>query len=488
MDQKTMPTEKQFQEDEDLERSNSAVPGNSNLIVDHQLEKQCLRKLDLRLAPLFAILYFIAYLDRSNIGNAAVAGLVEELGLSGSQFSTAVSVFFATYVAFELPVVLGLKKIRPNRAIALMCFGWSAVTIGTAFIKNFHELIAVRLLLGLAEAGFFPCLSLYITMVYKREEQGLRLAYLFTSVSLAGMFGGLLATAITRIGDSSGLKSWSWLYVIEGSISMCVVVWAFFGLPNDPTRAKFWKPEEKQVMLAREIQRQEYLGSQVFEWKKVASAVKDPKVWVTALIQFFQDIILYGFSTFLPSILKFDLGFSPIEAQYLSVPVYFLGGVTFFAAAILGDKFKLRGTFLLVLDVFAIIGYAILLGVANNPGVRYFACYLIAIPLYCGPGLNEIWINNNIAPHYRRATAIGLQQTIGNIAGVVAPQVYRQAPYHLGHWCSLGSAIICVILISGQICYLYTLNKKKDAIQRGEREDDRKETTGEGQLDFRYVY
>lgn len=145
------------------------------IVPDRQLEKQVLRRLDLRLAPLFATLYFVAYLDRSNIGNAAVAGLVDDLGLSGSQLSTAVSVFFATYVAFELPVVLGLKKLKPNRAISFMCFGWSVVTIGTAFVNNFHELIAVRLLLGLAEAGFFPCLSLYITMVYKREEQVLAL-------------------------------------------------------------------------------------------------------------------------------------------------------------------------------------------------------------------------------------------------------------------------------------------------------------------------
>lgn len=93
-----------------------------------------------------------------------------------------------------------------------------------------------------------------------------------------------------------------------------------------------------------------------------------------------------------------------------------------------------------------------------------------------------------MAPHYRRATAIGVQQTIGNIAGVVAPQVYHSAPYRLGHWCSLGSAIICILLISVQICYLFFLNRKKEAILRGDRPDDRKETTGEGQLDFRYVY
>jgi MFS family permease len=138
---------------------------------DPIIEKRVLRKLDIRLAPLFAILYFVAYLDRSNIGNAAVAGLRDDLNLTGPQFSTAVSVFFATYVAFELPVVLAMKKLRPHRAIGIMVFSWAIVTIGTAFVKNYGQLIAVRVLLGLCEAGFFPCLSLYITTTFKREEQ-----------------------------------------------------------------------------------------------------------------------------------------------------------------------------------------------------------------------------------------------------------------------------------------------------------------------------
>jgi hypothetical protein len=97
-------------------------------------------------------------------------------------------------------------------------------------------------------------------------------------------------------------------------------------------------------------------------------------------------------------------------------------------------------------------------------------------------------INNNIAPYYRRATAIGVQQAIGNIAGVVAPQVYTAAPYRLGHWCSLGSAIIAMLLIGTQIVYFYFLNKKKEQVFRGERVDDRKEVTGEGILEFRYIY
>uniref|UniRef100_A0A8H7N095 Major facilitator superfamily (MFS) profile domain-containing protein n=1 Tax=Bionectria ochroleuca TaxID=29856 RepID=A0A8H7N095_BIOOC len=227
---------------------------NASTIVvpDRQLEKKVVHELDLRLAPMFAVLYFVAYLDRSNIGNAAIVGLTEDLRLTGSQFSTATSVFFATYVAFQIPVVLAMKKLKPSRAITMM---------------------------------------------------GRRIAYLFGSVALAGMFGGLLATGITKIGHAHGLNAWSWLYIIEGCASFIAAAWVWWGLPNDPSHAKFLKPEEKEVMLARDRQRLEYLGSLNFEWAEVGRALKDPKVWLCALIQFFQDIILYGFSTFLPSIL-----------------------------------------------------------------------------------------------------------------------------------------------------------------------------------------
>ncbi|EXJ86744.1 hypothetical protein A1O3_03698 [Capronia epimyces CBS 606.96] len=382
----------------ELERHGSLQAG---IVVDPAVEKRVLRKLDRRLAPLFALLYFLAYLDRSNIGNAAVVGLKSQLHLTEDQYSTAVSVFFATYVTFELPVVLAMRRLRPHILIASMALAWAVVTIGTAFVRSFGSLVACRVLLGLCEAGFFPCLSLYITMTYKREEQGLRLAYLFASSSLSSMFGGLIATGITKVGEVGNLQAWSWLYIIEGLVSTIIVPFIFLYLPDNPRKAKFWTPEEHAVMEQRDLQRQEYLGSQVFEWKEVASAFCDPKLYATALIQFFQDIILYGFSTFLPSILKLGLGYSSLQAQYLGVPVYALGGISFFSAAVLGDKLRLRGTLLFFVDIFAIVGYILLLSVKSS-GVQYFAYYLIAIPLYCGPGLNEIWINNNMAGHYRR--------------------------------------------------------------------------------------
>lgn len=215
-----------------------------------------------------------AYLDRANIGNAAVAGLREDLNLSAAQFSTAVSLFFATYVLFMVPFVLALRWLKVHRAISIMAFSWSIVTIGTAFIQNYGGLLACRIILGICESGFFPCISLYITMVYNRHEQGLRFAYLFSATAFSGMFGGLVATGITKIGHSAGLNSWSWLYIVEGCISLLVVPWAWFGLPENPAKAKYWTPEERETMERRDIKRQEYMGANQFSWPQVFDALK----------------------------------------------------------------------------------------------------------------------------------------------------------------------------------------------------------------------
>lgn len=135
------------------------------------VEKRVLRKLDLHLGPLFGFLYFISYLDRSNIGNAGVAGMTADLGITSAQFSTAASIFYATYVSFEIPVTMAMKRLHPHRYIAVMVLAWSAITVSTAFVKSYGSLLAVRLILGACESGFFPCMSLYISMAYKREEQ-----------------------------------------------------------------------------------------------------------------------------------------------------------------------------------------------------------------------------------------------------------------------------------------------------------------------------
>lgn len=260
---------------QDVESKNGIELTASEVYIDPVMNKKVLRRLDRRLAPLFSTLYFLSYLDRSNIGNAAIAGMNDQLGLTDQQYSAAVSVFFATYISFIPPLTLALRFFKPHRAITAMAFGWAVVTLCTGFVRSYKTLLVCRVILGMCEAGFFPCISLYMTMVYNREEQGQRIGYVFIAAAGSSMFGGLIATGITKIGTVSGLQAWSWLYIIEGLISLLAVPWTWFGLPDTPVHAKWWTEEERKVMDLREIKRKEYMGQDAFDWKQVFSAMKE---------------------------------------------------------------------------------------------------------------------------------------------------------------------------------------------------------------------
>ena len=226
------------------------------------------------------------------------------------------------------------------------------------------------------------------------------------------------------------------------------------------------------------------MGSEDFSWEEVRIAATDPKVYLSGLIQFCQDILLYGFSTFLPSIIK-EMGFGTYETQYLTIPVYVFGGAAFVGFAFISDRLTLRAPFLLVANIFGIVGYMLLLCDLSS-SVRFLATFLCAVAVYTGPGLNLTWLDVNSAPHYRRATAIVLQQTIGNCAGVVAGQIYRSSPFTLGNGFSLGVVCLSQGLILLKMWYIRSCGRKKDRIAKGEVKDDRKVKTGDWALDFKY--
>ncbi|KAL0256465.1 hypothetical protein SLS55_008860 [Diplodia seriata] len=423
------------------------------LLIDPAKETKLLAKLDAAFTPVIMLVYLSCFLDRSNIGNVKTAGMPEDIGASSQEFSTAVSIFYATYVAFETPWAVLLKKLTPRLLMTGLCIVWSLVTIFSGFIQNIGGLYATRLILGACEGGLFPGLNLYLTMVYRREEQAKRVSYL-------------------------------WVYIIEGIFSVLVAFVVWFGLPNDPSNAYFLNAEEKEMMRVRAIQRQAYMGSEEFDWNEVKLALQDPKVYLSGAIQFCQDILLYGFSTFLPSIIQ-GMGYNTLQSQYLTIPVYIFGGIAFLSFAFVSDKLRIRGPFVLFANIFGIVGYILLL--TDTPGgVKFFATFLCAVAVYNGPGLNLTWLNVNVAPHYRRATAIGFQQTIGNTAGVVAGQIYRKAPYKLGNGFSLGALCVSQLLIVGKYLYIRKCNNEKKRIASGELEDTRKVKTGDRALDFEY--
>lgn len=453
-------------------------------IIEPHAERKLLLKLDAVFVPIIMLVYLSCFLDRTNIGNAKVARMPEDIGASPAEFSTAISIFYATYVAMETPWSVLLKKLTPRLLLTSLCVVWSLTTIFSGFINSVGGLYAARLVLGACEGGLFPGLNLYLTMVYKREEQAKRVSYLFVCAAISGAVGGLLAFGLLKMDGIANQAGWRWLFWIEGAASIIIAPLIWFGLPSDPSNAYFLNAEDKRLMQIRAKQRAQYMGSEEFSCDELWNALKDLKLWISSGIQFCQDILLYGFSTFLPSILT-SMGYSYLEAQYLSIPVYAVGGLSFLGLAFVSDKLTMRGPFIAFANVFGIVGYILILCPTSN-GVKFFGTFLCAIAVYNGPGLNLTWLNVNVAPHYRRAMAIGVQQSLANTAGVVAGQIYRTPPYVLGNAFSVGALGVAQGLIVWKWFYLRRQNVKKVKTEKGEMEDRRKVKTGDQELDFRY--
>ena len=459
---------------------------SSDLYIDPDEEKALMRKLDRRFVPVLAFAYFLQSLDKTNIGNAYTSGMKEDLQLTPHQYSNAVSVLYSTFLVAQVPTVLYLKIIPSRYFLSAMVFCWSVITLGNGFIQSYHSLIALRVLLGAFEGGYFPAMILLVSMIYKPEEQAKRIALFFGCAALAGAFGGLIATGLATVNGASGLNGWRWLYIIEGLISITASIWIYFGLPTDIEKPAFLNEQEQAIMHIRAKQRLQYVGSKPdFSWTFVWDALKDYKVYTGLVIQFCQNIILYAFTTFLPAILKLGMGYTSREAQYMSVPVYILAAIVFLSSAYLSDRLSLRGPMILCYNLVTIVGYIVML-TAKGSGIKYFACYLMTFSVYTGPGLNVTWVSNNVAPHYKRATAIGLSQTFGNLAGAIAGQVYINPPYLLGNSFALGCVVLSSILVIVQIIIFWKTNESRAAILRGDKIDKKSYRRGDGALDFKY--
>jgi hypothetical protein len=181
------------------------------------------------------------------------------------------------------------------------------------------------------------------------------------------------------------------------------------------------------------------------------------------------------------------MGYDTLHSNALTVPVYIFSAIVFTIVAFFADRTSHFAVFLFCANIFSIVGYILLIAVSNN-AVKYFATYLCAVAVYLGPGLNLAWLNVNVAPHHRRAVAVGLQQTMGNTAGIVAGQIYRTSPYVLGNSFSLGAICVSQVIVVGKMLYLRKEMTTKNKIASSGEQDHRRVTTGDCEVDFKYLY
>ncbi|EXJ89402.1 hypothetical protein A1O3_02469 [Capronia epimyces CBS 606.96] len=445
----------------DLECTSTNIGTIESTINPH--EKRALRKFDLILMPQLGLLMLVLMLDRTNIGNAAVFGLVGGLGLKGTQFNNISTLFYPFYIICDVPWVLAVKRFGASRVLAVAMVGWTAATIGTGFSQNYAQAVGCRLVLGAFEGGFIPAAVFIISTVYDQHSQAKRVAVIYCASAISGAFGGLIAYSTQLGGKRDGLPAWRWLFIIEGIISggICLMVW--FLMPTNAEKAWFLNGDEREAMRDRAHRNAAYKGEeQSFHWKYVKLAVTDIFVLLAAITLFSHSIALLGYSIFLPTIIH-GLGYTSLQANYLTIPIYLFAAIVIGFVAFLSDRLEKRAPVLAVMTLPGILGYAMIIGSANKV-VGYVAMFLCASAMASFSVVFLTWVANNVSPEYKRAVAIPLVLTITNCSGLIGSQLYipRDSPrYVMGNSVSMSCEIATLLLVG----LLYLLLKRRNSLK-----------------------
>lgn len=314
-----------------------------------------------------------------------------------------------------------MKCTRPSIWLTVIMVCGSACMTGQGFVRNYTGLMATRTFLGLFEGGLFPGVNYYITQRYCRHECGFRMAMFFSAATLAGAFGGILARGIAEMDGVGGLGAWSWIFILEGLLSIIVSFTGYWAINDYPAAARFLTDDNRAEVLRR-LRADSGDLPEPFDMNYVWQAIKDWKVWVHMCIFLAGFCPIYSFALFSPTIIK-GMGYTANNAQLMSVPPYVCACLFTIAASYAADRARQRGVFLLGFQLVAIAGFGLLAGTSST-SAQYGGLILTTIDIYPQIPLSMAWNSGNIGGSLKRGTGIAMQVMGGNCGGVVASYVY----------------------------------------------------------------
>ncbi|KEF61622.1 uncharacterized protein A1O9_03190 [Exophiala aquamarina CBS 119918] len=475
-----------------VEMVESGSTSSHEIGYDKKATAKLIRKIDWVLLPFLALLYLLSFLDRTNIGNARLAGLEKSLGMSGLDYNVALAIFFPFYVAVEPISNLMLKKTRPSLWIPSIMVAWGVCTTLMGLVHNYGGLLAARAALGIAEGGLFPGVTYYITLWYRRHECGLRMAIFFSAATAAGAFGGLLARGIVEMDGVGGRPGWAWIFILEGLITFGVAILAFWVMHDYPSTAKFLTPEER-TEVTRRLEHDRSSLADEFDLKYFWHAVKDWKIWVHMFITIGIYTPLYSYSLFLPTIVK-TLGYTNNTAQLMTVPPYIVACFCCITGGWAADRLKTRGIFMIGFSLVAIIGLVMLIS-TQNPHVKYAGCFFFAMGIYPNVPQGVAWNGNNIGGSVKRGVGIAMHVGFGNLGGAISGFIYlsKDSPkFTPGHAILIGLITMSTCLQIFMTIYLRRENARRDAEYKSpdqytSQDRDAEREKGDNATFFRYT-
>jgi len=410
-------------------------------------EEIVVRKIFWRLIPLLMVLYIISYIDRINVGFAALT-MNADIGLSAYAYGLGAGIFFIGYCLFEVPSNLFLMRFGARRWIARILFTWGILSCAMALVQGQTSFLVIRFLLGVAEAGFFPGVVLYLTLWFPARYRARIIATFSLAIPLAIAVGAPLSTTLLQLDGVLGFKGWQWLFVLEG---LPAVIGAFFVLrllTDRPEQARWLSPQE-QAWLTQELAK-DVAPANHESVHTLRKALMSPALLTLAFIYFCAISANLGLSFFLPQIIK-NQGYETWQVGFLTSIPYIAGCVGMIVIGQLSDRFAERRGFLALSMLMACGGLA-MAGFLITSSWSIVALCVAAIGILGCKG--PFWA---IPPMYLSGTAmaggIAFINAIGNLGGFAGPYIVGSLKHGSD---SFASGLYALALLAG-VAMLVTL-------------------------------
>ena len=393
-----------------------ADPGGAELSASAELSLHTRRQIAARLLPFLFLLYIVNYIDRTNIAYAALE-MSRDLGLTDRVFGFAAGVFFVSYVALQIPGALLIELWSARRCVSGILIAWGTLTISTALVHNANQLYLARFLLGAAEAAFFPGVVVYLSHWFIREDRAKACSAFMAAIPLSSVLGSPLAGWIVGH-DWLGLAGWRWLFVLEGVPAVILGGAAFLYLTDWPADASWLTSQQRHQVIQKLQEEKPRRDGSTTLWETLRSRA----VLTLCAAAFLEYFCLYTAAFWLPTILKRVSGFSDARVGWLGAVPYF---VCFFAMQFIGwhsDKNCERRWHAAVPVMAAAVA---LFGLTTLPRTTLSTVTLFIVVCSAQSFLPVMWaMPSEMLSDSAAATAVGLINAVGSIAGFAGPYAF----------------------------------------------------------------
>ncbi|WP_291375229.1 MFS transporter [Acinetobacter sp. UBA6720] len=385
--------------------------------MDMDIEKRTLRKITWRIVPFIMILYLIAYIDRVNIGFAAIT-MKEDLGFTASILGFGAGIFFLGYFLFEVPSNIILHKVGARIWIARVMVTWGIIAGGMAFVESSTSFYVMRFLLGVAEAGFFPGIILYLSYWFPARNRAGVIALFMAAAPIATAIGSPISAALLEMHGIMGLAGWQWMFLIEAIPAVILGVVVFFYMTDRPEKAAWLKPDEREWLVKTMQAEDANKGGQ--QHHSILRGLANPRVLALALIYFGTSAGLYTLGIWAPQIIK-ELGVSSMTVGLLNAIPPIISVVAMILWSRHSDKTNERTWHVALACLTAAVGLAIAASTGSMFGL-IAALTIVNVGISCSKpplwSMPTMFLSGAAA-----ATGIATINSIGNLGGFAGPAI-----------------------------------------------------------------